>query len=31
MSHWPEQQDGRLARLQAIDLRAAAARQTAAE
>lgn len=31
MSHWPEQQDGRLARLQSVDLHGAAARQTAAE
>lgn len=30
-AHWPEQQDGRLARLQIVDLRAASARQTAAE
>lgn len=31
MCHWPEQQDGRLARLHAVDLRAGAAKRTAAE
>ncbi len=31
MSHWPEQQDGRLGRLATVDLRKPASRQTAAE
>ncbi|HSF95979.1 MAG TPA: carbon-nitrogen hydrolase family protein [Thermohalobaculum sp.] len=31
MTHWPEQQDGRLSRLETVDLRTGAARSTAAE